>query len=185
LLNIGIISSETTNNRLYYEVNKSFQFYAPLSQIFGAGQGAGEDEASEASAALKSLGNIELALYTGQFTRDDKSGVDFLLVGDINQTQLAKFVGVMEKKEGKAIRYAVMDKKEFIYRKEVNDRFLLTVLESKKQVVIDKYGLVGEGGTARAAAEEGSEGAGEGSQEPETSPNAKKSAATKKSKAAK
>ncbi len=142
LLNVGIISSESTNNRLYYEVNKSFQFYDPLSQIFGS-SGAVSEESNEATAALKSLGNVELALYTGQFTRDERSGVDFVVVGDINPTQLAKYVTDLEAKEGKSIRYAVMSKDEFVYRKQVNDRFLVTVLESKKQVIIDRSNLLG------------------------------------------
>lgn len=145
LLNAGIISSETTNNRLYYEINKSYQFYDPLSQIFGANAGVtGDDDTSESTAALKSLGNVNLALYTGQFTRDERSGIDFLIVGDINQTQLAKYITDTEAKEGKAIRYAVMDKKEFEYRRQINDRFLLSVLDSKKQIIIDKDDLLAE-----------------------------------------
>src|SRR5271154_7394148 len=35
LLSIGIISSDTNNNRLYYEVNQDYEFYPPLSTIFG------------------------------------------------------------------------------------------------------------------------------------------------------
>src|SRR5436305_11024119 len=35
LLSIGIISSDTTNNRLYYEVNQSYGYYEPLRIIFG------------------------------------------------------------------------------------------------------------------------------------------------------
>lgn len=148
LLNVGIISSENTNNKLYYEVNKSFEFYAPLSQIFGSAGAvavAAADEAvGGATAGLKALGNVELALYTGQFTRDERSGVDFVVVGDINPTQLAKYVSDLEKKEGKTISYAVMDKDEFAYRKRVNDRFLLTVLESKKQILLDRAGLISQ-----------------------------------------
>lgn len=139
LLNVGIISSETKNNRLYYEVNKSFQFHEPLSQIFGAADGvAGSEPASEIAQGLKALGNVDIALYTGQFTLDERSGVDFVVVGDINHTQLAKYVADLEKKEGKAVRYAVMNKDEFDYRHRVNDRFLLTVLDSKMQVLVDK-----------------------------------------------
>lgn len=171
LLNVGIISSESTNNRLYYEVNKSFQFYAPLSQIFGSAEGVSEDGSQEANPALKAVGNIELLLYTGQFTRDNRSGVDVLIVGDINQTQLGKYVSDMEKKEGKEIRYAVMDKDEFNYRKEVNDRFLTTVLESKNQIVVNK-GLVidnkhvaGEGEESPAETEESAEASPEDSKE--------------------
>ena len=155
LLNVGIISSENTNNRLYYEVNKSFQFYEPLSQIFASGSAvSSEDDVNEATAGLKSLGNIDLALYTGQFTRDERSGVDFVVVGDINQTQLAKYVSDLEEKEGKAIRYTVMTKDEFIYRKQVNVRFLVTLLESKVQVIIDREGLLKHEAPAKETPEE-------------------------------
>src|SRR3954447_15014906 len=35
LLSIGIITSDNTNNKLYYEVNQKYEFYQPLQQIFG------------------------------------------------------------------------------------------------------------------------------------------------------
>src|SRR5579864_7345433 len=38
LLSIGIIGSDTTNNRLYYEVNQEYEFFEPLQQIFGGGE---------------------------------------------------------------------------------------------------------------------------------------------------
>lgn len=144
LLSIGIISSETTNNRLYYEVNQKYEFYKPLSEIFGAaGQTVAVKDAKEEEAdPLKNLGNVELAILTGQFTRDERSGVDMLIVGDINQTQAAKYVAAMEEKEGKEIRYAVMTSSEFSYRYKLNDRFLVTVLESKKQILVDKNNLL-------------------------------------------
>jgi len=65
--------------------------------------------------------------------------VDFLLVGDVNPTKLSKFIEQLEKQEGKEIRYAVMAPDEFQYRRQVNDRFLLMVLDSKKQVLLDKH----------------------------------------------
>ena len=37
LLSIGIIVSENTNNKLYYEVNQKFEYYEPLQEIFGGG----------------------------------------------------------------------------------------------------------------------------------------------------
>lgn len=145
LLSIGIISSDTNNNRLYYEVNQKYQYYPPLSEIFGGGQTTPGEPAVASDDDLhdiKTLGNVEMAIYTGQFTRDEVSGVDFMLVGDINPTQLTKFVAELEKKEGKDIRYAVMPYDEFIYRQQINDRFLGLVLSSKKQVLIDKQNLL-------------------------------------------
>src|ERR1051325_3277764 len=40
LLNTGIIVSDNTNNRLYYEVNQAYEYYDPLLAIFGK-SGAG------------------------------------------------------------------------------------------------------------------------------------------------
>ncbi len=34
LLSVGLIVSDSSNNRLYYEVNQDYEFYTPLQQIF-------------------------------------------------------------------------------------------------------------------------------------------------------
>ncbi len=146
LLSVGIISSEDTNNRLYYEVNQKYEFYEPLAAIFGSGSFSASKKSTAAATgerqAIKGLGNVEIALYTGQFTRDEASGIDFLIVGDINQTKLTKFIAELEDKEGKEIHYTVMTPDEFRYRQQVNDRFLNTVLTSKKQILIDKHNVL-------------------------------------------
>src|SRR6266508_4695899 len=49
LLSIGIIASDTTNNRLYYEVNQSYDYYDPLKAIFG---GNGEESSSTPATAV-------------------------------------------------------------------------------------------------------------------------------------
>src|ERR1700689_5193482 len=64
LLNIGIITSETNNNRLYYEVNQKFKFFEPLQAIFGKGLQTTAVPSKEAEtnadeqASLKALGNV-------------------------------------------------------------------------------------------------------------------------------
>ena len=151
LLSIGIITSDNTNNRLYYEVNQDFDYYAPLAEIFGgvrpeAAKAKKTKAAKSAPSnpvvdALKPLGNVKLALYTGQFTRDESTGIDFLLVGDINTTQLDKFVAELEKKEGKEIRYTVMTLSDFKYRQQVKDRFLATLMSAKVQILADKHNI--------------------------------------------
>lgn len=148
LLSIGIISSEDTDNKLYYEVNQKYEYYTPLSEIFGGKKKrttkSGKTVDTNEAADLKKLGNIELAIMTGQFTRDDSAGVDLLIVGDINHTQLEKYIASLEEKEGKEIRYASMDMKEFSYRRQVKDRFIYQVLPAKKQVLIDKQNILEE-----------------------------------------
>lgn len=140
LLSIGIISSDDQQNRLYYEVNQQYEYYEPLAAIFGGGvMSAPAAPAADVQATtIKSIGNVRLAFYTGQFTRDEASGTDLFIVGDVNQTKLSKFVSELEEQEGKEIRFTLMQPQEFKYRQQVNDRFLALVLSSKKQVLIDK-----------------------------------------------
>lgn len=152
LLSIGIITSDETNHKLYYEVNQKYDLFRPLAEIFGGAAIADKPEKGKAvkltsenadqPAALKNLGNVELALYTGQFTRDETAGVDLLLVGDLNATQLHKFIEDLEKKEKKEIRYVVMTFDEYNYRVQVKDRFVSTIVSAKKQILIDKHGLL-------------------------------------------
>jgi hypothetical protein len=164
LLSIGIIASDTTNNRLYYEVNQTYEYYEPLRLIFGQGGSApatavaaaeGETPATPSKKVvnaggttnverdkIKALGNVEVALYTGQFTRDESSGIDALIVGDVNQHALQKFMTELETQEGKEIRYTVMPSQEFNYRLQIKDRFISTVLTAKKQVLIDKNSIL-------------------------------------------
>ena len=162
LLSIGIITSEANNNRLYYEVNQSYEYYNPLSAIFGgkpmeAAEPAKEDANPPAGGTkkavpkpkvdvppehslakgLRATGRVELALLTGQFTRDDSSGVDLMVVGDINQAKMARFMSELEKSEGKELRYVVLPLDNYHYRVQINDRFINNLLESKKQVIIN------------------------------------------------
>jgi hypothetical protein len=161
LLSIGIIASDGTNNRLYYEVNQKYEYFKPLQEIFGGDEVAAESEGKVTTvspeavvakkaktdpvlAELLTVGNIEFALYTGQFTRDEASGIDMLVVGDVNQTKMQKFISALEEKEKKDIRFVVMTPTEFNYRRQVKDRFISSVMASKQQIIIDKRPKEGE-----------------------------------------
>lgn len=144
LLNIGIILSDTTNNRLYYEVNQQYEFYDPLRTIFGQKhkQDGQTSKAIEHEEDFKPLGNVEVVIYTGQFTRDETAGIDLLIVGNTNTNAVQKFVAELERKEGKEIRYTVMSLADFRYRRQVKDRFISNVMSAKKQVLLDKNELL-------------------------------------------
>jgi predicted transcriptional regulator len=156
LLSIGIINSESNNNRLYYEVNQVYDYYKPLSLIFGSKQNVTKrvtDDDQELisdvdhplAKRFRSLGRVELALLTGKFTRDETSGIDVLIVGDINQTKLSGFVSELEKEENKELRYTSMPLSNYQYRLQINDRFINNVLASKKQIIINSHALPVEG----------------------------------------
>ena len=164
LLSIGIITSDATNNRLYYEVNQKYEHYQPLSQIFGKIAAAEEEspvpvkddakKPKQPPAAVKAkpdhplakdfhaIGKVDLVIFTGQFTRDEQSGVDILIVGDVNQAKAARLISELEKAENKELRYVILSLDNYQYRRQISDRFISTVLESKKQVILDDQGLI-------------------------------------------
>lgn len=152
LLSIGVITSDTSNNRLYYEVNQKFAHFEALSMMFGdtptikklpkKKATAEETVGNTLEAEIRSLGNVQLALLTGQFTRDEQSGIDILLVGDLNKTKIENFMADQEKSEKKEIRFVVFSESDFRYRQQINDRFTVNVLESKIQVIIDRDNLL-------------------------------------------
>jgi len=141
LLSIGIISSQESDNKLYYEVNQKYPHYQSLRSIFTNKKAMARSEVKlpEGGVAnkLTELGAVELAIMTGTFTRDTSPGVDLLIVGDVNRTKLAKLVEELQQEEGHEIDYALLDPDEFDYRLSVKDRFISNVLGAKKTVAID------------------------------------------------
>ena len=163
LLSVGIITSDANNNRLYYEVNQKYKYYQPLSMIFGGASVPSaakvskkdkepiEEKVEETASAehplakaIRATGRVDLALLTGQFTRDELSGIDMLIVGDVNSTKIAKFITELEAAENKEIRYTVMPVNTYQYRVQINDRFIGSILEAKKQVIISNQDLLVE-----------------------------------------
>jgi hypothetical protein len=164
LLSIGIITSDATQNRLYYEVNQDYQYYKPLGQIFGGlmiqdapAEKTTKKEAKKPAApatpkadvsqehpmakGFRSLGRVELAVLTGQFTRDESAGIDVLIVGNVNTAKSDKFMADLEKAENKELRYTVLPLDNYHYRLQINDRFINNVLGAKKQVIINTQEL--------------------------------------------
>jgi hypothetical protein len=161
LLSIGIITSDANNNRLYYEVNQEYEYYQPLAMIFGGikvpasskatkkGEPAEEAEVKATEVvpehplakAVRSTGRVDLAVLTGQFTRDETAGIDVLIVGDVNAAKIDKFIAELEEAEKKELRYTVMPLDTYQYRIQINDRFIGSVLGAKKQVIINSHSL--------------------------------------------
>lgn len=143
LLAIGIIKSDSANNRLYYEVDQKYQFYAPLRSIF-TNITISEpvlQEAKEDSGTIKKLratGNVQLAFLTGVFVRDQSAGTDLFIMGDVNRARVAKLVAELEKDEGREVNFTVMSVEDYKYRLGMNDRFLAGVLGAKKILLIDE-----------------------------------------------
>lgn len=153
MLSIGIIQtdsqSDTSNNRLYYEVNQSYAHYQPLKAIFGDGQIA--SPAAETSTAssdwakrLKVLGDVRVALLSGSLVRGSQSDVDVLLAGNINKTQAKHFIKELEDEEGHSLNYTVMSYEDFYYRLSIKDRFITDIINNKFTLLQDTEHVLSE-----------------------------------------
>jgi len=147
MLNVGIIKSDSSNNRLYYEVNQTYQHYKPLRAIFADDklQSSVVDASTEGGdwlKRLKPLGAVKVAILSGSLVRGSKGDVDLLLAGNLNKTQVSKFVKELETEESKSLNYTVMSYEDFYYRLSIKDRFVTTLITSKKTILVDTEAIL-------------------------------------------
>lgn len=140
MLSIGIIQSDSSNNRLYYEVNQAYTHYEPLKAIFGDSSATSvttESPTSDWPKRLKQLGDVRLALLSGSLVRGSNTDLDILLVGSLNKTQAKKFIKEMEDEEGRSLNYTIMTYEDFYYRLSIKDRFVTDVINGKLTLLQD------------------------------------------------
>ena len=148
MLSIGIIKSENSNNRLYYEVNQEYAHYAPLRAIFANSELASEAvqavDGNDWAKRFKALGDVRVALLSGQLVHGSTSDVDVTLAGNINKTQAKKFIKELEDDENKSLNYTVMSYEDFYYRLSIKDRFVTSIIGGKHTVLADTEGVLSD-----------------------------------------
>ncbi len=147
LLSVGIITSDNTNNKLYYEVNQKYEYYEPLLTIFGTKKNIKIDKEQEDDELFddeefKALGHVDLVAFMGILTRDLNAPVDVFIIGSVNNNAVDKYIAGLENDEGKDLRYAVMKLEDFKYRMQIRDKFIAQIINAKKQILIDNKNLM-------------------------------------------
>lgn len=141
MLEVGIITSDNADNKLYYEVNQRYEYYVPFRAIFADEKietprpvKAGAREWQE---LVKGLPGARVAVMAGVLVKGSASSVDLLLVGDIVPAKLKSVMKQVEKTEGRELNYSVLSYDEFYYRLSVRDKFLTEILTGKCAVLLD------------------------------------------------
>ncbi|MCK4554082.1 hypothetical protein KAU19_03905 [Candidatus Parcubacteria bacterium] len=130
--------SNIKQEKKYYQVNPDFILFEEIKLLIMKAQILYERDFIE---KLEKIGKPKLLILTGIFVNKSSSTIDLLLVGRFNKNKLAKLIKELEYELGKEVNYALMDNKEFKYRKDVTDRFLYNILEGVKIVAIDRMGV--------------------------------------------
>ncbi len=143
MLSVGIITSDTSEHKLYYEVNQRYEHYLPLRAIFtdekdtATSKVAGESASSDWQHFIKDLPGLRIAIAAGMLVRGSSSKIDLLLVGTISPARLKKAIKSIEKLEGRELNYSVVSYDEFYYRLSVRDKFITEILNNNHTVVVD------------------------------------------------
>lgn len=133
LSKIGFLKKKSEGKKIFYSVNSSFIFYDELLAMVEK-TGKSGDKISE---EVKNLGDIVFATLSGEFTSNNATKVDLLMVGRVNRPKLIKFIKKLEKDVSREINYTVLTQKEYFYRQKCKDRFLIDIL-SNHSVIVDE-----------------------------------------------
>ena len=148
MLSIGIIKSENSNNRLYYEVNQEYPHYKPLHEIFsdtttsGAATVEAKVDANDWTKRLKALGDVRVLVLSGSLIKGSTSDIDVLIAGDVNKTQVKKFIRELEEEENHSLNFVVMSYQDFYYRLSIRDRFVVAITSGKHTVIADAENIL-------------------------------------------
>lgn len=87
---------------------------------------------------LQHVGRIRYLCLTGFFVGLEHTMTDVLIVGNVNRTKLRRLLRKFQTDFDRELNYTVMTPAEFKYRNDLTDRFLYTILENPKIVIVDK-----------------------------------------------
>jgi len=119
----------------YYQVNKDFVLFRELQALILKSQLLLQ---KDLKGKINQLGKVHYLALTGSFLGREDLPVDMFIIGKVNAAKLKKLIRRFEKSLGDEINYTAMPLQEFNYRRQITDRFLFSIIESPKIVLIDK-----------------------------------------------
>jgi predicted nucleotidyltransferase len=116
LLSLGLVRKSTKGNLTLYEINRQSVIHDELKRIF-----LKYELLDELLASKLRLEQVRYALIYGSFakgTEGEKSDVDLLVVGDIEEDKLLKAVNGVERETGRQVNYNLWTEQEFAEKVE-------------------------------------------------------------------
>lgn len=131
LKKVGLLKARSKNRKKYYHVNQDFLIYNELRSIVLKASSFDTDILKK----LKKLGSLDLIVLSGVFLGESETKqVDLLLVGEVDKVKLEAFLK-NEVKFDREVKYSVMTKEDFIYRFNLNDKFIKEMITNDKNII--------------------------------------------------
>ncbi len=133
---IGVIRSETFDNKIYYTANMKHPYAHAFQEMFAPQKTVAAAKVPEIKRKpsnsweeyIKPVSRYLRAMAL--FNRaPGQEGIDLLIIGDDKTKKLTRWAEVVEKKQGKPLNYVILGRDDYLYRKSVKDRFVMGILE--------------------------------------------------------
>src|SRR3989339_90380 len=132
LIDLGLIVEKTgkgltkkgvplSEKKKYYQAEESSLLFEDLRSLFQKIQILLKNNFVQ---EIDSKGVISYFAFTGRFVDRTDVPTDIILVGDIKQRPLENLIAEFEKEMGHEVNFTLMPREEFLYRRQVADRFL-------------------------------------------------------------
>ncbi len=128
-------TKKLSEKKRYYTVNKNFILFDDLRALFQKVQILLKQNLVQ---EIEQKGKIDYFAFTGRFVDAPDISTDILIVGSIKQADLEKMISKFEAEIPYEINYTLMPRDEFLDRRQVADRFLFSILNGEKVVMIDR-----------------------------------------------
>jgi len=127
---IGLLKSRERNRKKYYQINPHFSLLSELSSIIRKTN----EENLKILKNFSKLGDLDVLILTGRFIGEEKSSLDIFLVGDVGEKDIE---AILEGNfSGKNMKYAYMDRKDFLYRITLKDKFVQLLFENSENIIL-------------------------------------------------
>lgn len=126
---------EKKGEKKFYRVNPAFPLFDDLRSVM---RKAAVFMHQSIVHALQKKGEVDLVLVTGRFLDVPDVPTDVFIVGNIEAEEVALAVREFEREIAREVNFTAMTREEFLYRQEVGDRFLATILGAKHVILWNK-----------------------------------------------
>ncbi|MBD3270633.1 hypothetical protein GF376_03845 [Candidatus Peregrinibacteria bacterium] len=129
LKKMGLLKTKERSRKKYYMVNKNFLFFNELKAIITKSI-SNKDEITK---RINNMGEVDVLVLSGLFVNNE-ANIDLLIVGDIDKEQLETYFN-NELETSRPIRFSIMEKEDYLYRRKCKDKFLSDLLENPENIV--------------------------------------------------
>lgn len=163
LVQVGVITSDSSENKLFYKMDQSYEHYDAFRAIFADAPlvratvpgvkkkqstqsgFAAEMTMAERIASVVDHDCVKLVVAGGTLAPVAQTNVDLLLVISGLQEHKAlvgRMVKSIEKMHGREIAYTLMEYDEFYYRLSIRDKFVADIVSETSDVIVDVDNIV-------------------------------------------